>query len=96
MAKVKIVSIRHKGLARLVERDDASKLDQRLVGKLRVQITFLVGMEHSDECRNLSFWKAHQLSDNRWSFHVTANYRLTFAVDDGAQEIHILDLEDYH
>lgn len=93
---MKIVSIRHKGLARFVEKDDASKLDQRMVGKLRVQITFLTTMSHSDEFRDLAFWKAHQLSDDRWSFHVTANYRLTFAVDDEEQEIQILDLEDYH
>jgi toxin HigB-1 len=93
---VKIVSIRHKGLARLVEKNDASKLDQRILGKLRVQLTFLTGMEHGDECRVLAFWKAHQLSDNRWSFHVTANYRMTFAVDDVAGEIQILNLEDYH
>ncbi len=93
---MRIVSIRHKGLARFVEKDDASKLDRRIVGKLRVQITFLTGMAHSDECRNLAFWKAHQLSDDRWSFHVTANYRLTFAVDDEAGEVRILDLEDYH
>ena len=93
---MKIVSIRHKGLARFVERNDASKLDQRITGKLRIQLTFLTAMEHSDECRHLAFWKAHQLSDARWSFHVTANYRLTFAVDDAAKEVRILDLEDYH
>ena len=93
---MRIVSIRHKILARFVEKDDASKLDSQIVSKLRVQITFLMGMTHSDECRNLQFWKAHQLSDRRWSFHVTANYRLTFEVDDEAQEIRILDLEDYH
>ena len=93
---MRIVSIRHKPLARFVEKDDASKLDKRIVAKLRVQDTFLNGMTHSDECRNLQFWKAHQLNDNRWSFHVTANYRLTFEVDDEAQEIRILDLEDYH
>ncbi len=93
---MRIVSIRHKGLARFVEKDDASKLDARIVSKLRVQITFLIGMTHSDECRDLQFWKAHQLSDKRWSFHVTANYRLTFEINDEAQEIRILDLEDYH
>lgn len=93
---VRIASIRHKGLARFVERNDASKLDQRIVGKLRIQITFLEALEHDDECRNLPFWKPHKLSDNRWSFHVTANYRLTFAVDNEASEITILDLEDYH
>jgi hypothetical protein len=37
-----------------------------------------------------------QLSDGRWSFHVTANDRLTVAVDDGLKEISLLDLEDYH
>ena len=93
---MKITSIRHKGLARFVAKNDASKLDSRIVEKLRVRITFLTGMAHSDECRALQFWKAHQLSDRRWSFHVTANYRLTFEVDDEAQEIRILDLEDYH
>lgn len=93
---MKIVSIRHKGLARFVEKGDVSKLDRRVVGKIRIQLTFLTGMTHSDEFRNLAFWKAHQLSDDRWSFHVTANYRMTFAVDDASQEITILDLEDYH
>lgn len=93
---MKVVSIRHKGLARFVERDDSSKLDQRIISKIRVQITFLMGMAHSDEFKDLSFWKAHRLSDKRWSVHVTANCRLTFEVDDVAREIRILDLEDYH
>ena len=93
---MKIVSIRHKGLARFVERNDISRLDQRLINKLRMQRGGGEAMEHSDECRNLLFWKAHQLSDDRWSFHVTANWRLTFEVDDAMREIRILDLEDYH
>ena len=93
---MKIVSIRHKGLARFVERNDASKLDKRVVGKLRIQLTFLTAMQHSDEFRDLAFWKAHHLSDSRWSLHVTANYRLTFEVDNTAKEVRILDLEDYH
>jgi toxin HigB-1 len=93
---VKIVSIRHKALSRFVERDDASKLDKRIVAKLRVQVTFLLAMADDGELRELAFWKPHQLSDKRWSFHVTANYRLTFEVDNEAKEIRILDLEDYH
>ena len=93
---MRIVSIRHKNLARFIEKDDASKLDSRIVTKLRVQITFLIGMTHSDECRNLQIWRAQQLSDRRWSLHVTANFRLTFELDDEAQEVRILDLEDYH
>lgn len=61
-----------------------------------MQITFLEATAHSEEFRSLPFWKPHQLSDGRWSFHVTANWRLTFEVDDAAAEIRVLDLEDYH
>jgi toxin HigB-1 len=96
LQKVKIISIRHKGLAHFIERNDASKLDKRVIVKIRIQLTFLEAMDHSDELRDLPFWKPHQLSDDRWSFHVTANWRMTFAVNDGSQEITVLDLEDYH
>ena len=93
---VRVASIRHKGLARLYFEGDGSKLDRRIVAKLTVQMTFLGSMENSDELRTLVFWKAHRLSDGRWSFHLTANYRLTFVVDDKAQEVRLVDLEDYH
>lgn len=75
---------------------DASKLDRNLVDKLRKMFLFLDGIDHSDEIKDWPLWKTHRLSNERWSFHVTANYRLTFLVDDEAKEITILDLEDYH
>ena len=93
---MKIASFRHKGLARLFDRNDASKLDRRIVAKVRIQLTFLGAMDHSDELRDVAFWKAHRLSDGRWSFHVTANWRLTFSVNDESKEIGDVDLEDYH
>ncbi len=93
---MEIVSFRHKGLERLYRREDPSKLDSRVVDKLRKQFFFLEGMDHSDELRGLVLWKAHRLSDRRWSLHVTANYRLTFDVNDIERTITILDLEDYH
>jgi toxin HigB-1 len=93
---MEIVSFRHKGLERLYHRNDPSKLDARTVDKLRKQFFFLEAMDHSDELRTLELWKAHRLSNGRWSLHVTANYRLTFQVDDEARTINILDLEDYH
>jgi toxin HigB-1 len=93
---MEIVSFRHKGLERLYRKDDTSKLDSRIVDKLRKQLFFLDGLNHSDELRSLEIWKAHRLSDARWSLHVTANYRMTFLVDDEARTITILDLEDYH
>ena len=90
------VGFRHKGLERLHKRNDPSKLDSRTIDKLRKQFFFLEAMDHSDELRTLALWKAHCLSDGRWSLHVTANYRMTFEVNDKARTINILDLEDYH
>ena len=93
---MELASFRHRGLERLYARDDPSKLDSRTIDKLRKQFFFLEGMNHSDELRWLQIWRAHRLSDGRWSLHVTANYRMTFDVDDAAKLITILDLEDYH
>ena len=93
---MEIVSFRHKGLERLYHRNDPAKLNARTVDKLRKQFFFLEAMDHSDELRTLALWKAHRLSDGRWSLHVTANYRMTFEVNDEARTIAILDLEDYH
>jgi hypothetical protein len=47
------------------------------------------------ELRSLEILKAHRLNDGRWSLHVTANDRMTVAVDDQARTKTILDLEDY-
>jgi len=80
----------------LHERGSAAKIDGRVAAKLRVQLGFLQTMTTSEELRALPFWKPHQLSDGRWSFHVTANWRLTFLMDDARGEISDLDLEDYH
>jgi toxin HigB-1 len=93
---MEIVSFRHKGLERLYNRNDPSKLDARTADKLRKQFFYLEGIDHSDELRTLELWKAHRLSDGRWSLHVTANFRMTFQVNDEARTIMIHDLEDYH
>lgn len=93
---MRIVDIRHKGLKRLFRRDDTSKLDVRIVPKLRLQLAVLADLERSDQLRGLPFWKPHELSDGRWSFHVTANWRLTFTIVEARDEIVGLDLEDYH
>ncbi|MDQ2860257.1 MAG: type II toxin-antitoxin system RelE/ParE family toxin [Pseudomonadota bacterium] len=93
---MRIVGIRHKGVARLYERNDASGIDSRMADKVRLQLGFLDAMTDSAELGRLPLWKPHRLSDGRWSFHVTANWRLTFAADDAAGEVSSVDLEDYH
>ncbi|MCA3564165.1 MAG: type II toxin-antitoxin system RelE/ParE family toxin [Methylocystis sp.] len=94
-----IRSVRHRGLRRLLEADDASGLQPQIVDKLRKMLAFLQDMEREDELRFVPTWKAHQLTGDRrgvWSLFVTKNWRLTFSID--RKEIAIIDLdyEDYH
>jgi toxin HigB-1 len=94
-----IRSVRHKGLRRLLEADDASGLQPHTVDKLRKILAFLQDMEREDELRSVPTWKAHQLTGDRkgvWSLFVTKNWRLTFSVDQTAIVIIDLDYEDYH
>lgn len=96
---MKIRSVKHKGLRRLFENDDASGLPARFVDKIRNILAFLQDMEHEEELRSVPSWKAHQLAGERkgtWSLFVTRNWRLTFFIDKAEVEIVDLDYEDYH
>ena len=61
---MRITTIVHKGLRLFYARGDVSKLDRRLLPKLRSQIQFLEAMKNSDELRALAHWKAHTLGDD--------------------------------
>ena len=92
-----IRGIRHKGLRRFVERDDASGLPTEFVEKIRNIVSFLQEMESVEELKTIATWRAHQLAGDRkgvWSLSVTRNWRLTFRVDN--RSIVDLDYEDYH
>jgi toxin HigB-1 len=94
-----IRSVKHKGLRRLLEADDASGLPPQTIDKIRKMLGFLQDMEREDELRAVPTWKAHQLTGDRkgvWSLFVTKNWRLTFAIDRAEIEIIDLDYEDYH
>jgi proteic killer suppression protein len=96
---MKIRSVRHKGLRRLIEHDDATGFSAAAVDKVRKIVAFLQDMEREDELRTIPGWKAHQLSADRkgtWSLFVTRNWRITFRIDRAEIEIIDLDYEDYH
>lgn len=96
---MRIRNVKHKGLRRLIEGDDASGLQPQAADKLRRMISFLQDMEHEDELRAVPTWKAHQLTGDRkgiWSLFVTKNWRLTFGIDRTEIDIIDLDYEDYH
>ena len=96
---MRIRNVRHKGLRRLIENDDASGLQAPVVDKVRKIIAFLQDMEREEELRTIPTWKAHQLTGDRrgtWSLFVTKNWRITFRIDRDEIEIIELDYEDYH
>lgn len=96
---MRIRSVRHKGLRRLIEADDAGGLQAAFVGKIRKIIAFLQDMEEEDELHSVPSWKAHRLSGDRkgtWSLFVGRNWRITFRIDQSEIEIIDLDYEDYH
>lgn len=96
---MKIRNFQHKGLKRLYEDGSAKGLPAAAADKLANMLAVLDDLEHTDELRGLTTWKAHLLTGDRakvWSFFVTRNWRLTFWIDEATATICDLNLEDYH
>ena len=96
---MKIRNFVHKGLKKLYAGDVAKGVPPDAVDKLSKMFAFLDDMEDPEELRALPSWRVHTLTGDRkgtWSLSVTANWRLTFRVDLGEQEIYDMNLEDYH
>jgi toxin HigB-1 len=96
---MRIRNVRHRGLKRFLERDDASGLPPAAVEKMRNIVSFFQEMQTVQELSDVPSWKAHRLTGDRkgtWSLTVTRNWRLTFGVDQTEGEIFDLDYEDYH
>ena len=92
-------SIRHKGLRNYVEKNISKGLPQDQVAKIADIMAFLIDMESIDEIFDLQKYKPHLLSGDRagtYSFHVTANWRITFGHDAETGELYDIDYEDYH
>ena len=94
---MRIRSVRHKGLKRLIEDDDGREIRRDLVRRVRNILAALVAAPDMSGVRGPPGWRIHQLTGNRagtWSISVSGNWRVTFELDD--EEIYHLDLEDYH
>ena len=90
-----IRSIRHKGLKRLFEQDDASGVNPEHVGKLRNILATLHAagtLAHMD----LPAFRLHPLkgaSKGFWAVTVRANWRVIFRFDGDEEDV---DYVDYH
>ena len=91
-----IKSIKHKGLRRLFERGDASKVR---ADQARRIAAFLADLDEVNTLRDLdgSRYHLHPLSGDRmgyWSARISANWRIVFRFEDG--DACDVDLVDYH
>lgn len=94
---MRIRSIRHRGLRRLIEVDDARDIRPDLVNRVRRVLTALIAAPDIADIQGPPGWRVHQLSGDRagtWSISVSGNWRITFAMENN--EIRDLNLEDYH
>ena len=92
-----IRSIKHRGLKRFVETNDARDINGDLVSRIRNILAALVAAPDMGGVQGPSGWHVHQLRGDRdgtWSISASGNWRVTFDVEDGA--IINLNLEDYH
>ncbi len=92
-----VVSFKHKGLRRFFERNESRGLPQDRIKKLRQIFMAIDSAETLDELDTMPGWRLHQLVGDRagtWSISISGNWRLTFTIED--EQIHNVDLEDYH
>ena|SRR5947209_8312297 len=94
---MRIRTVRHRGLKYFIEDDDDRGIRRDLVNRVRRVLTALQSVENIAGLEGPPGWRIHQLAGDRagtWSISVSGNWRLTFEID--YDEIHSLDLEDYH
>ena len=91
-----IESFRHKGLKRLFEEDDRSKLAPDVIDKIRLILSALEEAGSINDLNQPSF-RLHRLKgdfEGYWSVTVRANWRIVFQFKgDKASNV---DLVDYH
>lgn len=97
MIGMDVISVRHRGLQRFLERNDPRGLRPDLVNRVRNILTVLIAARSMEGVHGPPGWRIHPLTGDRagtWSISASGNWRITFTIVDGA--IADLDLEDYH
>lgn len=92
-----IESIAHKGLKRLWEKNDPSKLPPEQIEKIKRILSVLNSAKTLEPLKMVPGYKLHPLSGELkgfWSVWVTGNYRIYFRFDDG--NAYDVDYSDYY
>jgi proteic killer suppression protein len=91
-----IEGFRYRGLKRLFEDDDRSKLSADLVGRIRLILAALEAAERIEDL-DIHTFRLHALKGDlkdHWAITVRANWRIIFRLVDGS--VTDVDLVDYH
>ena len=91
-----IRNIRHRGLRRLYERGDGSRLRTDIAAKAELYLTVLDTAESVADL-DITGFSLHPLTGNMrglFSVYVSRNHRIVFGFEDG--EAFDIDLIDYH
>lgn len=91
-----IGSFQHRGLKRLYEQDDRSKLPPDMVNRIRDILAALDVAEDPKDLDRPSF-RLHPLKGGRkgqWAITVRANWRIVFRFE--GRDVHDVDFVDYH
>lgn len=94
---MKIRSVKHRGLKRLIEDDDERGIRHDLTPRVRNILSALISAADMAGVEGPPGWRIHQLTGDRagtWSISVSGNWRITFDIE--GDEICNLNLEDYH
>ncbi|PON16429.1 peptidase [Candidatus Entotheonella serta] len=87
---------RHRGLRRLYERGDRSRINSTLVDKVETALG-LLDVARSPQDMDLPGYRLHALTGDLrefWSIRVSGNWRIIFRFDGG--DAYDVDLVDYH
>jgi proteic killer suppression protein len=91
-----IGTFKHKGLKRLFEDDDRSKVSADMAEKIRLILFALDEAETTDDMDQPTF-RLHRLKGDLkgfWAIAVRANWRIIFRFENN--EVQDVDLIDYH
>jgi proteic killer suppression protein len=91
-----IQSFRHRGLRRLYERGDPSRISADQLDRITLALADLDAATKPSEL-DLPGYRLHPLRGDRkgsWSISISGNWRITFRFEDG--DVYDVDLVDYH
>ncbi len=91
-----IRTFRHRGLKRLYERDDPTRLAAGLAERIALALADLDEVSKPRDI-DLPGYRLHPLKGNLkglWSISVSGNWRIVFRFEDG--DVYDVDLVDYH